>query len=39
MSLWEFGAAVEGWSKAHGGEEKPESMSEAEHDALMAKYA
>lgn len=38
-SLWEFGAAVGGWSKANGGESKPESLTEAEHDELMAKYA
>lgn len=38
-SLWEFGAAVNGWSKANGGESKPDAMSEQEHDALMAKHA
>lgn len=38
-SLWEFGAAVQGWSKANGGETKAKSLSEDEHDALMAKYA
>lgn len=38
-SLWEFGAAVNGWNTANGGESKPESLSDDEHDALMAKYA
>lgn len=38
-SLWEFAAAVQGWSKANGGEAKPEAMSEEDHDALLAKYA
>ena len=37
-SLWEFGAAVNGWNKANGGEVKADSLSEEEHDALMAKY-
>lgn len=39
MTLWEFAAAVEGWSKANGGESKPEAPSEEEHDRLMAKYS
>lgn len=38
MSFWEFAAAVEGWSKANGGESKPDAPSEEEHDRLMAKY-
>lgn len=38
-SLWEFGAAVLGWSTANGVERKPQSLSEDQHDALMAKYA
>lgn len=37
-SLWEFAAAVQGWSKANGGESKPASLSEDEHDELMAKH-
>ena len=37
-SFWEFGAAVSGWAKANGADEKPESLSEEEHDRLMAKY-
>lgn len=40
MTFWEFGAAVQGWAKANGSaEEKPASLSEQEHDALMEKYA
>jgi hypothetical protein len=38
-SLWEFGAAVQGWNRANGVEGKPKSLSEDEHDALMRKYA
>jgi len=37
-SLWEFAAAVQGWSKAQPGGDKPEAPSEEEHDRLMAKY-
>lgn len=40
MSLWQFAAAATGWARVNGvTEEKPASLSEAEHDALMAKYA
>ena len=39
MTLWEFAAASEGWSRANGGESKIESPTEEEHDRLMAKYA
>lgn len=39
MSLWEFGAAAEGWMKANSPEPtKASSLSEDDHDALMAKY-
>lgn len=38
-SLWQFSAAVSGWVKANGGEEKPRSPTPEEHDALVAKYA
>ena len=39
MSLWEFTACTEGWVAAHSPEEqKASSLSEEEHDALMAKY-
>lgn len=38
-SLWEFAAATQGWNKANGGESKPKSLSDEEHDRLMAKYA
>lgn len=30
---------MEGWSKAHGGEAKPEAPTDEEHDALVARYA
>lgn len=39
MSLWEFGAAVQGWNEANGAESKPQSLTEDEHDRLMEKYA
>lgn len=40
MTFWEFGAAVQGWAKANSSEEsQAASLSEDEHDALMAKYA
>lgn len=38
MTLWEFAAAAQGWSKANGGESKPAPPTDEEHDALMAKY-
>ena len=37
-SLWEFAAAVQGWSKANGGESKPTPPTEEEFDRIMAKY-
>lgn len=40
MTFWEFGAAVHSWAKANGAsDDKPASLTEEEHDALMAKYA
>ncbi len=40
MTFWEFGVAVEAWARANVvTEEKPAALSEAEHDALMAKHA
>lgn len=40
MTFWEFAAAVQGWAKANSvGDETQSSLTEAEHDALMAKYA
>jgi len=38
-SLWEFAAATAGWSKANGGESKPEAPTDDEHDELVEKYA
>jgi len=40
LSLWEFAMAVDGWRRANSPEEPASpSLSEAEHDALMAKYS
>jgi hypothetical protein len=39
LSIWEFTAAMKGWNKANGGDSKPKSLSEEEHDALMRKHA
>lgn len=40
LSLWEFGAAVDGWAKANNPEpQQASSLSEEDHDALMAKYS
>lgn len=39
LSPWEFAAAVNGWSKANGGDSKPPAPTDEEHDELMAKYA
>jgi len=35
MSLWQFGALVAGWNRAHGAEPEVEAPSRAEFDALM----
>jgi hypothetical protein len=34
-SFWQFAACVDGWSKVHGGEPKPEAPSDAEFDAML----
>jgi hypothetical protein len=39
LSLWEFSAAVGGWAKANGGEDRPAAPSAEEHDALVEKFA
>lgn len=40
MTFWEFGVATQAWAKANGtGEEPVVSLSDDEHDALMAKHA
>ena len=40
MTFWEFAAVVQGWARANSsGDDKPSSLSEQEHDELMAKYA
>ena len=39
MSLWQFTACVDGWSKANGAETPAEPLSDEEHDALLAKFA
>lgn len=30
---------MNGWSKAHGGDTKPEAPTDEEHDELVEKYA
>lgn len=37
-SLWEFSAALEGWTAAHGGPQKPPPPDEDEHERLMRDY-
>ena len=37
-SLWEVLAMVDGWRAANGADDKPEALSDEEHDRLMAKY-
>lgn len=40
MTFWEFGVAVQAWAKVNVvTEEAPAALSEAEHDALMAKHS
>jgi len=40
MTFWEFGAAIQAWTKANSpAEEKVTSLSDEEHDALMAQHA
>lgn len=38
LSLWEFNCLVEGFTKANGSEEKPEAMSEEEHDDMVRRF-
>lgn len=38
MTLWEFSAAVKGWSKANR-DQPLETLDNDEHDRLMAKHA
>jgi hypothetical protein len=38
MTLWEFSAAVKGWSDVNC-DKAPETLDNDEHDRLMAKYA
>ena len=35
-SLWEFGAAVDGWNKAQGNEETPQEMTEERYEEMLA---
>ena len=37
-TAWELLQAVAGWKRAHGSEDAIAPPSDAEHDALMAKY-
>lgn len=39
MSLWQFALAVDGWNKAHGGDDEPPAMTGEEYDALIEKHA
>lgn len=39
MSLWEYGQAVAGYARAHGGEAKPPPPTDARHRELLAKYS
>jgi hypothetical protein len=32
---WQFAAAVNGWNKSQGGEDKPDPPSEAEFEAMI----
>lgn len=35
MSLYQLASAIEGWAKAHGGDDKPEPPSDEDYDAMM----
>lgn len=35
MTIWEFGASIEGWKAAQGGEQKPEAMDDDEFDDML----
>lgn len=37
-SLWEFSAALSGWAKANGAEEKLEAPSDEEFDAMLERH-
>lgn len=37
-SLWEFACAVDGWNRAHGGDDRPGPPSDAEFDAMMERF-
>lgn len=37
-SLWEFGAAIEGWNRAQSGDDRPEPMTSETYDTLKKKY-
>jgi len=39
LSLWEFAACVDGWSKANGAETPTPAPTDEEHDALLKKFA
>jgi hypothetical protein len=39
MTPWELMAAVDGWKAANGAESAPKPPTEAEHEALLRKYA
>lgn len=40
MTFWEFGVATQAWAKVNGTCEEPViSLSDDDHDALMAKHA
>ena len=40
MTLWELAACVDGYNKAHGGDDdEPPEMSGAEFDAMVARHA
>lgn len=38
MMLWEFGWAIEGYNRVHGGEEKPPPIGDEEFDAELRKF-
>jgi len=38
MTLWQFAAAVDGWNRTHGGEEKPEPPTDEEFDEMLRRY-
>lgn len=38
MKFWQFGPCIEGWNRAHGGEEKPPPIGDEEFDAELRKF-